>query len=120
MIRPEVRKDTTHLEYFNKLMLDRIKESSVPRIPGLNARIQFNITGSDAGKWTLILEDGYARGVVQGNHTHPDCILTLSGETFMAIVRKEITPQQALFQKKLAIEGNVMLGIKMTVLVNYL
>jgi putative sterol carrier protein len=44
----------------------------------------------------------------------------LDGRTFMSIVRREITPQQAFFQKEVQIEGDMTIALKMNVLVNYM
>lgn len=101
-------------------MKDRINLAPEPKIPGLDARVQFDITGSGAGKWTLVLEDGYAKEVTRNSQGIPDCVLTMDGGTFMNIVRGEITPQKALFEGKLSVAGDVMLGIKMSVLTHYL
>ncbi len=118
--RPEIPPGATHEEYFETLMKDRINLSSEPKIPGLQALIEFNITGNRAGRWTLVLEDGYAREVVKDYSGGPDCVLTMDGETFMDIVRARITPREALFKGRLTVSGDVMLGIKMSVLVHYL
>lgn len=120
MQRPEIPLKVTHEEYFEALMKDRINLSPEPKIPGLDARVQFNITGSGAGRWTLVLENGYAKEVVKDYPGIPDCILTMESSTFMDIVNGRITPQKALFEGKLSVAGDVMLGIKMSVLAYYL
>jgi hypothetical protein len=57
------------VEYFEKLMKNRINLSPEPKIPELNAKIQFNITGVGAGRWTLVLDSAtpaeYSSGRVQ-------------------------------------------------------
>lgn len=120
MQRPEIPANAGHEEYFETLMKDRINMSPEPRIPELNARVQFNITGDGAGKWTLVLEDGCAKEVAKDCPGIPDCVLTMEGKTFMDIVRGKITPQKALFEGRLTVTGDVMLGIKMAVLTYYL
>lgn len=120
MQRPEIPVSASHGEYFETLMKDRINMSPEPKIPGLNAKVQFNITGDSAGRWTLVLEDGRAREVVRDYQEIPDCVLTMEGKTFMDIVRGKLTPQKALFEGKLTVTGDVMLGIKMSVLTFYL
>ncbi len=120
MQRPVVHPNITHEEYFEDLMKDRINLSPEPKIPGLNARVQFNITGSGAGRWTLVLENGYAKEVVRDYAGTHDCIITMDGATFMNIVKGKTAPQKALFEGKLYLDGNVMLGIKMSVLAHYL
>lgn len=120
MQRPEIPKEATHREYFDELAIPRINNSPLARIKGLTMKAQFDITGEDAGKWTLVLEDGNAKDVVRGNNITPDCTLNMSGDVFMGIVRQEINPQQAFFENKIKVNGNTMLGIKMAVLAPYL
>jgi putative sterol carrier protein len=118
--RPEIPLNATHEVYFEALMKDRINLSPEPKIPGLDARVQFNITGDGAGRWTLVLEDGHAKEVTKNYPGLPDCILTMDGQTFMDIARGRLFPQQALFEGKLSVTGDVMLGIKMAILTHYL
>ncbi|HHT9154390.1 MAG TPA: SCP2 sterol-binding domain-containing protein [Candidatus Tripitaka sp. YC43] len=120
MQRPEIPLSATHEEYFETLMSDRINMSPEPKIPELNAKVQFNITGEASGRWTLMLENGYAKEVTKDCPGIPDCVLTMRGDTFMDIVRGKIIPQKALFEGKLTVSGDVMLGIKMAVLTYYL
>lgn len=120
MQRPDIPKGATHIEYFEHLVIPRINNSPLGQIKGLNMKVQFNITGEEAGKWTLVLEDGVAKEVIKGNHVLPDCTLTMDGNIFMAIVRQEIKPHQAFFEEKIKVDGDVMLGLKMAVLAPYL
>ncbi|MEE9201190.1 MAG: SCP2 sterol-binding domain-containing protein [Candidatus Brocadiales bacterium] len=120
MKRPDIPKEATHVEYFEKLALQRINNSPMARIEGLNFKVQFEITGEDEGKWTLVLEDGRAKGVIEGNGIIPDCTLSMSGDVFMGIVRQEINPQQAFFEEKIKVSGDTMLGLRMAVLASYL
>jgi hypothetical protein len=43
MQRPEIPLGVSHVEYFEKLMKNRINLSPEPKIPGLDARVQFNL-----------------------------------------------------------------------------
>ncbi len=135
--RPEVTDKTNHIEYFEELMFDRINMSPLPRIESLGIVIRFDIVGQNAGSWTIVVADGILKGISrnsfdpesqQGNSEplsgevvlNPACIFRLDGSTFMSIVRREITPQQAFFEKKVQIEGDMALALKMNVLVNYM
>lgn len=146
--RPVVTGNTTHVEYFEELMHDRINMSPLPKIKSLNTIIRFEIMGHNAGCWTIAVEEGILKHISR-NHfdsspfkgknveslksqrdnsellsrditLKPMCIFRLEGQTFMSIVRREITPQQAFFQKKVQIEGDMTIALKMNVLVNYL
>ncbi len=133
--RPEVTDKTSHIEYFEELMFDRINMSPLPRIESLGIVIRFDIVGQNAGSWTIVVEGGILKRVSrnhpdpesqQGNSEplsdvlNPACIFRLDGRTFMSIIRREITPQQAFFEKKVQIEGDMALALKMNVLVNYM
>ncbi|MFQ5862440.1 MAG: SCP2 sterol-binding domain-containing protein [Candidatus Brocadiales bacterium] len=120
MQRPEIPKGATHIEYFEKLAVPRINNSPMVHIKGLNMKVQFDITGENAGKWTLVLEAGAAKEVVKGDGVIPDCTLTMSGETFMAIVRRETSPHQVFFKEEIKVSGDIMLGLKMAALAPYL
>ena len=128
--RPEITHNTTHVEYFEELIFDRVNMCPLPKIETLNTIIRFDIVGDNSGSWTIAVEDGLLKHVLR-NHSNscssskevagkPMCIFRLDGNTFMSIVRREITPQQAFFEKKVQIKGDITLALKMNVLVNYL
>ncbi len=133
--RPEVTDKTNHIEYFEELMFDRVNMCPLPRIKSLGIVIRFDIVGQNAGSWTIVVADGILKRISrnhpdpesqQGNSEplsdvlNPACIFRLDGRTFMSIIRREITPQQAFFEKKVQIEGDMTLALKMNVLVNYM
>lgn len=143
--RPNITLNTTHVEYFEDLMYDRVNMCSIPKIDDLNIVIRFDIVGHNAGSWTIVVAGGELKSVLNMPLTSinnkkgldpgppdnsktgikeisdgPACVFQLEGDTFMSIVRREITPQQAFFEKKVQLEGDVVLALKMNVLVNYL
>lgn len=142
--QPEITVQTTHTEYFEKMMYNRVNNSPIPKIRSLNAIIEFDIIGENQGNWIVIIEKGIVKRIVRGctkkgpaeggcfqeNENNESvasgeigksrCTFQLEGKTFMAIVRREITPQHALFQRKVQIRGDMLLALKMNVLVNYL
>ena len=137
--RPEITHNTTHVEYFEELIFGRVNMCPLPKIETLNTIIRFDILGDNAGSWTIAVEEGLLKHVLR-NHSDscssskevaslpvpsqqtgkPICIFRLDGNTFMSIVRREITPQQAFFEKKVQIKGDITLALKMNVLVNYM
>lgn len=135
--RPVVTNETTHIEYFEELMFDRVNMCSLSKIESLNIAIRFDIVGHNAGSWTIVVEDGALKRMLR-NYVEsstfeetsgltsnevvlkPACTFLLDGKTFMSIIRREFTPQQAFFEKKVQIEGDVTLALKMNVLVNYM
>ncbi len=128
--RPEIKSETTPVEYFEELIFARVNLCSLPRIESLNTVIRFDIAGDNAGSWTIEVEAGFLKRVIR-NFTdtslpssddvlEPASTFLMDSETFMSIIRREITPQQAFFKKMVQIQGNIMIALKMNVLVNYL
>ncbi len=128
--RPEITSETTPVEYFEDLIFARVNLCSLSKIESLNTVIKFDITGDNAGSWTIEVEGGLLKRVVR-NYTdtsspstepvlEPSSTFRMDSETFMSILKRKITPQQAFFKKKVQIQGDIMIALKMNVLVNYL
>ncbi len=128
--RPEITSKTTPVEYFEELIFARVNLCPLPRIESLNTVIRFDIAGDNAGSWTIEVEGGFLKRVVR-NYTdtsspsteavlEPASTFQMDSETFMSILKREITPQQAFFKKKVQIQGDIVIALKMNVLVNYL
>ena len=128
--RPEITSETTPVEYFEELIFARVNLCSLSKIESLNTVIRFDISGDNAGSWTIEVEGGFLKRVVR-NYTgnglpsneavlEPASTFRMDSETFMSILKRRITPQQAFFKKMVQIEGDIMIALKMNVLVNYL
>jgi putative sterol carrier protein len=128
--RPEITSETTPVEYFEEFIFARVNLCSLPKIESLNTVIRFDISGDNAGSWTIEVEAGLLNRVVR-NYTDtsspsseavlvPASTFRMDSETFMSILKRKITPQQAFFKKKVQIQGDIMIALKMNVLVNYL
>ena len=118
--RPEIPENITHAEYFNHLLKDRVNKSPISKIPGLNAIIQFEITDSGNGIWYVVVENGFVTEVTRETLEKPTCTFILDSDTFLSILRREITPQKAFFKGKVAIKGNMLLALRMNILVEYM
>lgn len=125
--RPEIPEDVTPSVYFNTLVISRINRCSTPKITSMNLLVEFCISGEDGGRWGLVIEKGMAKEIICARDRDsepypqkPNCSFTMNGETFLAILRKEITPQKAFFTRKVDIRGNIFLALKANALVCYL
>lgn len=118
--RPEIPAGITHREYFESLFKERVNRSPLPKIDTLNAIIQFCITDDNEGVWNVVIENGLVIEVTKRTIVNPTCIFLLDSTTFISIVKREITPQQAFFGGKADIKGNILLALKMNVLVEYM
>lgn len=118
--RPEIPENITHTEYFNRLLKDRVNMSPLPKISDLHAIIQFEITDNGNGIWNIVVENGLVKEVTKEICEQPTCTFTLNSATFLSIIRREITPQQAFFKGQVEIKGHMLLALKMNILVHYM
>lgn len=63
--RPEIPENITHIEYFNRLLKDRVNNCTIPKISSLNAIIQFEITDNGNGIWNIVIENGFVKEVTK-------------------------------------------------------
>ena len=76
---------------------------------GLNAVFQFDITGDGGGNWTIIVKDG-ACEIAEGSHDEPTVTLTMSAETWLGMINKEVNGMQAFMGGQLKATGDIMLA----------
>lgn len=71
----------------------------------LRAVYQYELTGSEAGVWSVVVAEGACR-VQEGPHPSPDCRITLAAEDFVALNYGELHPLKAAMKGKLKFEGD--------------
>ncbi|TVL97243.1 MAG: hypothetical protein CV087_22600 [Candidatus Brocadia sp. WS118] len=118
--RPEIPENITHAEYFNHFLKNRVNNSPISKIPGLNAIIQFEITDRGNGTWNIVVENGFITEITKETLEKPTCTFILDSDTFLSIIRRELTPQKAFFKGKVTIKGNMLLALRMNILVEYM
>ncbi|GAX59290.1 sterol carrier protein [Candidatus Scalindua japonica] len=128
--RPNIANGITPVEYFEQLIFPRVNLCPLPKIESLNTVIRFDIDGDSGGSWTIRVECGLLKRVVR-NFPDTGLLINVSGlrpvstfqmdsKTFVSILKREFTPQNAFFKRKVKISGDIMIALKMNVLVNYL
>ena len=76
---------------------------------GLDVVFQYEITGEGGGNWNVIIKDGTCQ-VQEGIHDSPSVTLTMSAETWLGIVNKEVNGVQAFMGGQLKATGDIMLA----------
>ena len=128
--RPDITNEITPEEYFEQLIFARVNLCPLPKIESLNTVIKFDIDGDGGGSWTIAVKCGLLERVVRNYPDtcsasdemvlRPVSTFQMDSNTFMSILKREITPQKAFFKRRVKISGNIMIALKMNVLVNYL
>lgn len=80
---------------------------------GLNVVFQYDITGDGGGQWYVEVKEGTCN-VAQGTNPSPNVTLTMSSETWLAMVNKELNGMQAFMSGKLKATGDIMLAQRIT------
>ncbi len=83
------------------------------KAPGLDAVIQFNFTGDEAGKWYAAIKDDKVE-IKQAEHENPTMTLTADSSDYVKIFTGELDGMQAFMQGKLKLAGDLNLAMKLT------
>ncbi|MEO1252810.1 MAG: SCP2 sterol-binding domain-containing protein [Pseudomonadota bacterium] len=79
---------------------------------GLDAVIQFEITGPDAGVYVVSVRNG-AASVAKGAHRAPNVKLKMSADTYLDLVMGRISGPQALFKRRLRVKGDINCAMRL-------
>jgi putative sterol carrier protein len=79
---------------------------------GMDAVIQFNLTGDEGGQYHAIIKDG-ALEVKEGMHPSPKMTMTMAGKDYIDLTLGKLNGQMAFMQGKLKIAGDMGLAMKM-------
>jgi putative sterol carrier protein len=76
---------------------------------GVDTIFQLDITGEGGGNWNVVIKDGTCK-ISEGTHGSPNVTLTMTAETWLGIVNRELNGMQAFLGGKLKASGDIMLA----------
>lgn len=100
---------TTPREFFEKEQMQRFKPENAI---GIEATIQFNITGENGGNWYLTIKD-QTLTITEGVCENPKMTVTMKDTDFVAFVNRKITGQMAFMTGKLKFKGDMGIAMKL-------
>ena len=78
---------------------------------GVNAVIQYDITGDQGGTWNAAIKDSTCK-VTQGAATNPNLTLTMSSQDWLDMTGGKLAGQVAFMTGKLKLKGDMGLAMK--------
>jgi putative sterol carrier protein len=81
-------------------------------VAGLTARYRFDITGEEAGTWTLEINDG-AVSMARGETMRPDVTVGMSGADFDALRTGQLNGFRAIMTGRIRVRGNPRLAMRL-------
>ena len=82
------------------------------RAQGINAVIQYEISGEGGGSWHATVKDGTC-AVAPGTAPSPTLTLTMSGQDWLDMLAGKLSGQVAFMSGKLKLKGDMGLALKL-------
>jgi putative sterol carrier protein len=94
------------------LMQQAVGAFQPEKAAGINAKIQFHITGSQGGDWVATIEN-QKLNVEQGTAPTPNLTLSADTQDIFNLVQGKLNPMQAFMQGKVQVKGDMGLAMRL-------
>lgn len=96
-------------EYFDTLA----QRFSPDHAKGVNATMQYSLSGDGGGEWTVTIENGEFKGVQAGSVEKPTLQIIMDAAKFVDMANGDLDGRKAFLTRKLKVKGNIALAQKM-------
>ncbi len=100
------------MENISDMINDLPDRIDLEKTKGINALLQFSLSGEGGGEWGVTIDDGKVM-VKEGQLANPQLIIKASAENALKIMRDELNPVGAFMTGKIKIAGDMALGLKL-------
>ncbi len=94
------------------LMQQAISAFQPEKAAGINAKIQFNITGNQGGDWVATIQD-QKLSVDPGTTPSPNLTLAADTQDIFKVIGGKLNPMAAFMQGKLQVKGDMSLAMRL-------
>jgi len=101
--------DVTVQELINRMPRALIAEKA----NGVNAVIQYHLSGEEGGEWIISIKDGQC-SVQEGIAPNPNMTLTGEAQDYKDVITGRMNPMSAFMTGKLRLAGDLNLAMKLT------
>jgi putative sterol carrier protein len=95
-----------------KALKNMSSSADMDKLKGMEATILFDISGKDAGVWTVEVHDGEVT-VEEGKVGSPEVTVEASSEDLVALIKGDLNPMAAFMQGRLKVKGDMSVAMKM-------
>ena len=96
---------------------DMVTNFDAEKAEGVDAVIQFDLSGENGGQYWLKIANGTAEGG-EGQIEKPNMTLRASAEDWLAVTKGELNPMQAFMSGRLKVQGDMSLALKLQTLMS--
>lgn len=104
------RSDSRVRRYFDEFLKAKLGRLLVPNLRSLTASFRIRLTDADVPVWSLRIDQGVLASIATGDR-NGQCGFVVDTDTFLHVVAARLAPQQAFFQKRAEIEGDIETGL---------
>ena len=107
--------DSDCADYLERFFPQMARQSVLARI-ALTVAVDLDIRGPGGGRWQCRWIDGELKSVRRGANGNTDVSYRMDVATFTSVVRGDVGPQEAFFDRRIEVTGDVETGLKLAVL----